>query len=396
MVYCQEGKTMRKVQVGFIGAGSFISTYHLLTAHDSRIMDVRAVADLDEEKLESHSSRMQIGYTTTDYKKVLSDPGIDMIIIGTKQDLHARLIIESLDAGKWSFCEKPMTQTKEESSAVLSAEKRNPGKLGIGFNRRFAPAYSEIKRLMQPVKRPWYINYRLMYPNPEKLKGFYADQERILFEGSHILDLVCWLLGSAPRRVFMTGDKLRDNCCILDYPDGSQVSFMCGSMGSFSLWKEYIEVFAYYKAITVSDFTDMRIRGFEGQFDRTFPPHGSRHSAEVMKHGFDFYETYKVKRLEGQKNQLYDDFGMFVEQVKRPSDRNCYNINIDEYIRKNPDSSAFNPDKGWVASLEQFARCFLNGTDPQNADGRAGALSTNLALALLESLETGQAVDFQE
>lgn len=259
---------MKKVQIGFIGAGNFVSLYHLLTARDSKIMDIRAIADLDEERLKSHSARMQIGYTTTDYKKLLSDPEIDMIIIGTKQDSHARFIVESLNAGKWVFCEKPMAQTKEESKTVLDAEKQNPGRLAIGFNRRFAPAYTETKRLMQSAKRPWYINYRLIYPNPGKTKGFYARQPRILFEGSHILDLVCWLLDSSPKRVFMTGDKFRDNCCILDYPDGSQVSFMCGSMGSYCLWKEYMEVFAYYKAITVSDFVDMRVRGFKGEYDR--------------------------------------------------------------------------------------------------------------------------------
>jgi hypothetical protein len=45
--------------------------------------------------------------------------------------------------------------------------------------------------------------------------------------------------------------------------------------------------------------------------------------------------------------------------------------------------------------VEHFARCFLDGKQPENADGTAGALSTNLALALLKSLETRQAVDFQ-
>ena len=76
-----------------------------------------------------------------------------------------------------------------------------------------------------------------MYPNPTKRgeKDFYSTHERILYEGSHILDLVCWLLDAEPQRVFMTGDRLVNNCCILDFAEGSQVSFMCGSMGSYLL-----------------------------------------------------------------------------------------------------------------------------------------------------------------
>jgi predicted dehydrogenase len=384
---------MAKVQVGFIGAGGFISAHHLLTVRDSDIMEIRAIADLDTERLASHAARMPVGYTTADYQDLLADDEIDLVIIGTKQDLHARFIVESLDAGKWVLCEKPMAETEEETAAVLAAEARNPGRLAIGFNRRFAPAYQDTKRLMAGRQRPWYLNYRLMYPNPDKqAKGsFYSTHERILYEGCHILDLVCWLLDAEPRRVFMTGDRILNNCCILDYADGSQVSFMCGSMGSYALWKEYLEVFAEYTAITVSDFTDMRVRGFAGEHDRVFAPHMGEHAAEVRQYGFDFYELYKVTALGTDNRQAYlDNYGMVLEEVVRPTP---VPLDVHAYGKEHPDLWGFIPDKGWIAAVEHFAQCFLDGTEPMNADGRAGALSTRLALALLESLETGQAVD---
>ena len=81
---------MRKVRVGFIGAGGFISAHPLLTVRDSRIMEIRAIADLDEKRLAQHASRMPVGYTTTDYRRLLADPEVDLVIIGTKQDLHAK------------------------------------------------------------------------------------------------------------------------------------------------------------------------------------------------------------------------------------------------------------------------------------------------------------------
>ena len=87
--------------MGFIGAGGFISAHHLLTVRDSEIMEIRAIADIDEKRLTKHAAGMSVGYTTTDYRKLLADSEIDMVIIGTKQDLHARFIVESLDAGKW-------------------------------------------------------------------------------------------------------------------------------------------------------------------------------------------------------------------------------------------------------------------------------------------------------
>ena len=382
---------MKKARIGFIGAGGFISAHHLLTVRDSAIMEIRAIADLNEERLRQHSSRMEIGYTTTDYRRLLDDPEVDIVIVGTKQDLHARMIVEALDAGKWVFCEKPMAETDAETEAVLAAEARNPGRLAIGHNRRFAPAYADTKRLMQQVQRPWFLNYRLMYPNPGKggAGDFYAGRERILYEGCHILDLVCWMLDQAPKRVFMTGDRYLNNCCILDYPDGSQVSFMCGSMGSLGLWKEYLEVFGTYTAITVSDFVDMRVRGFVGEFDRVFAPQMGEHAAEVQKYGFDFYETYKVHRHLTDSREYVQTYGMTLDEVRRPGE---HAFDVTQYEKEHPDLWSFIPDKGWIASVEHFASCFLKGEQPGNADGAAGALSTRVALALVESVVSGQPV----
>jgi predicted dehydrogenase len=57
---------------------------------------------------------------------------------------------------------------------------------------------------------------------------------------------------------------------------------------------------------------------------------------------------------------------------------------------------SFQPDKGWIGSFEHFAQAFLDGTEPLNADGAAGKLTTDMALALLESLHTGRPVALKE
>jgi hypothetical protein len=189
----------------------------------------------------------------------------------------------------------------------------------------------------------------------------------------------------------MTGDRLLNNCCILDYEDGSQVSFMCGSMGSYSFWKEYMEVFAKWTAISVSDFTDMRVRGFAGEYDRTYAPHLGEHAAEVEKWGFDFYEMYKVDQMMDRAADYKREYDMDLVPVRRPTP---VSFAPSDYGKEHPDVTMFNPNKGWFPAVEHFAKCFLDGTVPDNADGVAGARSTNLALALLESLESGKAVDF--
>ena len=371
-------------RVGFLGADEFISFQHLPNVSLIASSRVHAICDLDTRRLESHAAKYRPAYTTRDHRRLLEDPEVDVVIIGTKQDLHARFIVEALDAGKWVMCEKPMAETPEETARVLDAERRAKGRLAIGFNRRFAPAYARMKRLLAAQKPPIYLNYRLMFPSPQKDRGFYADKARILYEGTHIFDLLCWLLDAAPERVYMTGDLTRNNICVLEFPGGSRASFMCGSMGSYFLWKESLEAFTHYASIVVSEFIDMRVRGIPGEFDAFYAPHLDRLGEEVRREGLDLYETRKSQEMMAEVRAL----DMPCERVVRPG------RNFGPLPYRMEGASLLIPDKGWKASAEHFLNCFLAGTKPDNADGRAGTRSTDVALGALRSLETGVPLAF--
>ena len=384
----------KQANVGFIGAGGFISAHHLVTANESKYLNIAAIADLNEETLKRHAETKPVGYTTTDYKKLLADKDIDIIVIGTKQDLHAALIVEALDAGKWVMCEKPMANNDEESAAVLAAERRNPGKLAIGFNRRFAPAYRQTKALMQQAKRPWFVNYRMMNQSSHVFDGFYKNQSRIIYEGCHLLDLARWLFDADPVSVYMTGDKLYNHCCILSFADGSQFTLMCGSVGATSFWKENMEIYGQDKTICVNDFVDMRVRGFENEYDSLFAPYRNEHGAEVLKYGFEYYEMYQAYYRDDYVNPQFRvdwaKYGVANVMPKRPVEL-PFEV---KFRRDNADILTFISDKGWYNALEHFGLCYLNNETPDNADGIAGARATELGLALLESLEKKAPVEF--
>lgn len=389
---------MANVRVGFIGAGQFITASHLPAVTGSSFMQAAVIADINPTILEKHKVSLPRTRFTTDYREVLSDPNVDVVVIGTRQDLHAKLIIESLDAGKWVYCEKPMAETPVEIKAVLAAESRNQGRLAIGLNRRFAPAYTDAKKLLQQAPRPWFINYRLMAPHltTGEKDDFYRDRPRIIYEGCHILDLVCWFLDAIPVRVFMTGDRKRNNCCILEFADGSNVSFLCGSIGSFCLTKEYMEVFAQGYSIAISDFVDMRVRGFAGQYDKQFPLDGGAYAEQIREFGFDYYEICRTKEIlyNAESMSLIGNAGMVIEEVRRPA-----NLARQEAVaayRELKQPYYDSPDKGRKQALEHFARCFLTGETPQTSDGAAGARSTLIGLALLKSLESGLPVEYSE
>lgn len=387
---------MKKVNIGFIGAGAFISSTHLITASRTDFINIAAVAELNEELLKKHSEQYRIGYTATDYKRLLADPEIDLVVIGTKQDLHASLIVESLDAGKWVWCEKPMCETEEEAERVLAAERRNPGKLAIGFNRRFAPAYTAALEALRKRPRPWFVNYRMQaYCYDKKVKdNFYLHRPAIVYEGCHLLDLASFIFGEPPYRVYMSGAENSDNdCVLLEYRDGSRFQLLTTTTaGNGALGKEFAEFFADNLAVSVDNFVDFKLRGAVGEQDRIFPPAWGRFAADTERYGYDFLETLRAQ-LAQPDYQSDRQHHTMVAPVRRGYSERPYETRVAEIFTElehhHWTERNFNMPKGWEEAFRHFAKACLNKTEPANADGKAGKLANDIAFALLRAKKTG-------
>ena len=384
---------MQKINVGFIGAGAFISATHLKTAGETDFINIAAIADLNEDLLAAHRKKYNIGYTTTDYKKLLADENIPLVVIGTRQDTHAALIVEALDAGKWVWCEKPMCESDEEAALVLAAEKRNPGKLAIGFNRRFAPAVQKAMEIMQEkMPRPWIINYRLQSNGGYKTNPhdkFYHNRAHIVYEGCHHLDLISFIMGELPERVFMSGTGDENDISILEYRDGSRFVFTCTShAGAALMEKELMEVFSSGGAISIREFTDMRVRGIENEHDYLFAPTRCPADDMILQYGFDSWHAFQSRIVEPDRSPSQK-----LPPVQLAFKEQPFLEKIEEFYQAMKDlpwyDRNFQVAKGWIEAFQHFCYCCMTGQEPQTADGNAGKLANDIAFVLLESKKTG-------
>jgi len=385
-------RDIKKARIGFIGLGSFISNYHLQNAFLSKLIKIEGLCDINPETVTRNEKIFKPAIATTDYKDLINSRNIDIIIIGTPQETHAGLVMECLKKDKWIYCEKPLCETGEEAREILSAEKKSRGKLAIGFNRRFAPPYVKAKQLLTSFKKPVFMTYRLASPGPVRYKQIYKNKPHIIYEGTHILDLMCWFNNDLPRTIYAAGDPLCNNLITLEFDNGNCASIACVKLGSPCLWKEYLEIFAENASITVSEFIDMRIRGIPGAYDTLYPLFRNNNTTDLKKHGFDFFEMTKNNYLGAWKND-----GLSVETVKRHGQsaglgrvkpnglRNAYG-----------EHAGFGPNKGWMESLEQFALAFINKQKPRHADGTDGAVSTLLGLEAIKSLKQKKTIRFKE
>ena len=140
------------------------------------------------------------------FETILADPAIDAVILCTPHSLHAAQIVQTADAGKHVFCEKPLCLTRADAASAIAACERAGVVLGIGHERRFEPPILELRRLIDAgtlgtslqVEANFSQDKFLALPADNwRLSGAEAPAGPMTATGIHLLDLCVSLLGPA-------------------------------------------------------------------------------------------------------------------------------------------------------------------------------------------------------
>ncbi len=114
-----------RVTLGFIGVGE-MGWEHLRTLNRNPAFKLLAAADVDEKHLAMAVSKIgPDGKGYRDYRELLARPDIDAVLIATPDHWHAKIAIDACNAGKDVYCEKPLSLTVAEASAMVRAARRN-------------------------------------------------------------------------------------------------------------------------------------------------------------------------------------------------------------------------------------------------------------------------------
>ena len=104
-----------------------------------------AAATRDPAALEPLGKRFGLALSTR-YADLLADPAIDAVVLATPHSRHADEIAAAAQARKHVFVEKPFTLTRASAESAIEACRTAGITLQVGFNRRYAPAYADMKR----------------------------------------------------------------------------------------------------------------------------------------------------------------------------------------------------------------------------------------------------------
>jgi predicted dehydrogenase len=105
--------------IALLGAG-LIGTFYTMTVHGRRSRDrIKTICAVTEAEAEAFARKWGIPNWTADMKKAVSDPEIDLVIIGVPNYLHKKAITLAANAGKPVLCTKPLGRSAAEALEII-------------------------------------------------------------------------------------------------------------------------------------------------------------------------------------------------------------------------------------------------------------------------------------
>ncbi len=250
-----------EIKFALVGAGNLAKWAHLPAPQKIAGAKLHAVHSNSGARGKSYAMRFGANYASSDLQEILNDQDIDAVIIATRHNQHAQQAIDALNAGKHVFIEKPMAVNLEECRAINDAVQTSGKRLMVGFNRRFAPYYVEMKKHLQGRTSPMVASARMNSPGIEN--GWAAEKSNggvVLGEGCHFIDLLFWLTGTEPVSVSANAIGEHNIAATFKFADGSIGTFIYTVIGSETSGGESVEVFAPGINVLSEDFKRLVVK----------------------------------------------------------------------------------------------------------------------------------------
>ena len=194
------------VRCGVIGLGLMGSVHADILSGMGRA-ELAVCCDIDPAAAERSPEGTRF---TDDYRDLLSEPGLQAVIVATPEHLHREPVEAALEAGLSVFCEKPIASTLEDADAMIAVEQATNGRLVIGHVLRFDPRYSHVHDSVTSGALGQAIH------TATRRSSSYAEGRHLvnrttlpLYLSIHDIDVLQWILGARITRVQADASSVR-------------------------------------------------------------------------------------------------------------------------------------------------------------------------------------------
>lgn len=136
---------MTQIGVGLVGYGLSGRVFHAPFVETTEGMELRAVVSGKPEKVHERLPGMTV---VPSVEALLAEPGIDLVIVASPDELHADHAIAALEAGKHVVVEKPAATTLSDAQRMHDAGERAAKMLTVFHNRRWDADFLTLRRMI--------------------------------------------------------------------------------------------------------------------------------------------------------------------------------------------------------------------------------------------------------
>jgi myo-inositol 2-dehydrogenase/D-chiro-inositol 1-dehydrogenase len=199
------------IKIGIVGLGR-IGKVHLFNIQQLISgASVIAACSRSEKSLE-YAKKHSVKGLFTSFDDMLSEGGIDAVIIASPTALHFEHLKLAIAAGKHIFCEKPIDLSIENVKEIKSLLDANPVKFMVGFNRRYDPNILKIKKELNEGRlgAPQSVKIISRDPGPPPMEYIKTSGGLFLDMAIHDFDLARYLMNSEITEVYSTASIFGD------------------------------------------------------------------------------------------------------------------------------------------------------------------------------------------
>lgn len=256
------------IRVGMVGAGNFVQATLLPAMQQIPGLHLTGIVSGSGLNAQTSGQRYGFAYCAAEVDELLKDAQINWLAIATRHNLHAQQAIAAMQAGKDVFVEKPLALNIDELTNIIRTQQQTGRRLVVGFNRRFAPLVQAMVDFLKGHSKPLIATYRVnagAIPATHWTQSAEEGGGRIIGEACHFIDLLQYLTGAQPTRVYATAARteqglIDDEVIItINFSDGSVGTVMYAAGGDSAFGKERIEVIGDSKVATLDNFQTLEL-----------------------------------------------------------------------------------------------------------------------------------------
>ena len=203
---------MKEIGIGIVGYGFMgrTHTYAYKTIplyYDNLpfVPKLLGVCNRTKAKAQYACQANGFAFATDEVDELLDLEGIDAVSVCTPNPDHFGTVMKAIRAGKHVYCDKPLAVSADEARQLADAAVHAGVTAQVALQNRFFPATLRAKQLMEEGRIGRITSFHGAYlhsgsVDPAKPIGWKQDHALavggVLFDlGSHILDLLYWLMG---------------------------------------------------------------------------------------------------------------------------------------------------------------------------------------------------------